>query len=219
MPRRGRLVASAEPAEPFPAAWPPPGAEPVPVATLYHRLSDLGYDYGPLFQGVRAAWQDADHTWTEVALDDDQDGYAVHPRCSTHCCTVACSAGPRAPGRASVHLFRVSLGRGGGSPVRVRMGPAGGSAVRVDAVDGSGEPVVSIAALTSRPADRARLEAALGVAAGGDPLYEVRWLPAGPVGTSPPTRRCCAYRPARTFTPRWARCSRRCSAPSRTTGR
>ena len=55
---RGTVVADTRPfAEPFPTAWPPEGAEPVAVDTLYARLADIGYDYGPAFQGLRAAWQ------------------------------------------------------------------------------------------------------------------------------------------------------------------
>src|SRR5205807_1517114 len=55
---RGMLAPEAERVTAWPAEWPPEGAEPLPVDELYARLGDLGYDYGPVFQGLRAAWRD-----------------------------------------------------------------------------------------------------------------------------------------------------------------
>ena len=37
--------------------WPPDGAEVVPVDGLYDALVELGFEYGPAFQGLRAAWR------------------------------------------------------------------------------------------------------------------------------------------------------------------
>ncbi len=81
---RGTLALGTAPlASPFPAAWPPPGARAVPVEALYARLADIGYDYGPVFQGVRAAWQDGEHVYAEVALADDHAAtaqrFGIHP--------------------------------------------------------------------------------------------------------------------------------------------
>src|SRR5205807_772104 len=54
--------AETEPvAVPFPAVWPPEGADPVAVDGLYARLAEAGYEYGPVFQGLRAAWRDGEH--------------------------------------------------------------------------------------------------------------------------------------------------------------
>lgn len=79
----GTLTPVVGPTVQFPVAWPPPGAQPVPVDTLYHRLADSGYDYGPLFRGLRAAWRDGDTVYTELALPEDVGGdgrgYGVHP--------------------------------------------------------------------------------------------------------------------------------------------
>ena len=48
---------------------------------LYTSLADLGFDYGPLFQNVRAAWRAGDEVYAEVALPDGTDvsGFGVHP--------------------------------------------------------------------------------------------------------------------------------------------
>ncbi|WP_435243999.1 polyketide synthase dehydratase domain-containing protein, partial [Streptomyces cucumeris] len=69
-------------AEAFPA-WPPTTATPVDVGTFYDELVDAGYEYGPTFQGLRAAWLDGDTVYAEVALPEDRaadvDGFGVHP--------------------------------------------------------------------------------------------------------------------------------------------
>ncbi|GAA3063029.1 hypothetical protein GCM10020000_53000 [Streptomyces olivoverticillatus] len=63
------------------SAWPPAGAEPVDVTGLYEQLAASGLEYGPLFQGLRAAWRDGDAVYAEIALPDGTDttGYALHP--------------------------------------------------------------------------------------------------------------------------------------------
>ncbi|WP_447008427.1 type I polyketide synthase [Saccharothrix isguenensis] len=71
---RGWLVADAQPSVPFPAAWPPAGARALAVDSLYPRLAEVGYDYGPLFQGVRAAWRSGEDLYTEVVLPEDTGG-------------------------------------------------------------------------------------------------------------------------------------------------
>jgi polyketide synthase 12 len=64
-------------------AWPPPDAAPVQIEDLYDRLAAYGYDYGPLFQGLRAAWQRDGEMFAEVALpaEHQQEGaaFALHP--------------------------------------------------------------------------------------------------------------------------------------------
>jgi acyl transferase domain-containing protein len=52
---------TGEPAAPATGltAWPPAAAE-VTVADAYELLFRQGYDYGPLFQGLKAAWRDGD---------------------------------------------------------------------------------------------------------------------------------------------------------------
>ena len=66
-----------------PELWPPAGAEPLETAGLYDRLAELGFGYGPAFQGATAAWRRGDAVYAEVALDerqgDDAARYGVHP--------------------------------------------------------------------------------------------------------------------------------------------
>ncbi|MYU19785.1 hypothetical protein GTZ78_56210, partial [Streptomyces sp. SID8361] len=54
------------------AAWPPAHAEPVNVTGLYDNLAAAGYEYGPAFQGLQAAWRAGDTVYAEVTLAEEQ---------------------------------------------------------------------------------------------------------------------------------------------------
>ena len=54
-PGRGRRA--ARPDGGLAGQWPPPGAVPVDVTGLYEQLAAAGYEYGPAFRGLRAAWR------------------------------------------------------------------------------------------------------------------------------------------------------------------
>jgi acyl transferase domain-containing protein/NAD(P)-dependent dehydrogenase (short-subunit alcohol dehydrogenase family)/acyl carrier protein len=64
-------------------AWPPGDAEPIEVDDLYDRLADTGLGYGPVFQGLKAAWRCGERLCAEVALTDEQQAqagsFAIHP--------------------------------------------------------------------------------------------------------------------------------------------
>ncbi|MFG2142578.1 polyketide synthase dehydratase domain-containing protein, partial [Streptomyces sp. NPDC048650] len=69
---------SAAPAD----VWPPLGAERVDVSALYDEFGAAGYDYGPLFQGVRAVWRRSGEVFAEVELPHGGgggEGFLVHP--------------------------------------------------------------------------------------------------------------------------------------------
>ncbi|MEU0398609.1 acyltransferase domain-containing protein, partial [Streptomyces sp. NPDC006208] len=172
---RGWLTADAEPAAPFPLQWPPAGALPVAVDTLYPRLADIGLDYGPLFQGVRAAWRAGDEVYTEVALPDDTDsaGFGCHPAlfdAALHGGMLSKEAG------SSVDLpfswSGVRLGEAGATRARVRIAPAGDSALRVDVVDEAGATVLAVDALGLRPLESTQLDRAQGTK---NSLFQVDW--------------------------------------------
>ncbi|WP_225726474.1 type I polyketide synthase [Nocardia sp. JCM 34519.1] len=61
--------------------WPPSGAEAVDVVDLYDSFAAAGLEYGPVFQGVRAAWRHDDQVWVEVGLPDgiETGGFTAHP--------------------------------------------------------------------------------------------------------------------------------------------
>ncbi|MCG6495743.1 SDR family NAD(P)-dependent oxidoreductase [Kitasatospora sp. A2-31] len=182
---RGWLTGSAEPVAAFPLQWPPANAEPVPVEGLYPRLADIGLDYGPLFQGVRAAWRAGDDVYTEIALPDDAVGVGsgCHPAlfdAALHGGMLSKSAG------SGVDLpfswSGVRLGESRTTRARVRISPAGGTALRIDVIDETGAMVVAVDSLGLRPVDASQLERAQGV---GDALFRVDWVEvaAEPVGS------------------------------------
>ena len=176
---RGAVVpAATELVAQFPAQWPPAGAEPVAVDALYLGLADVGYDYGPLFQGLRAAWRDGEIVYSEVVLPDGaaDPAFGVHPALLD----AALHGGllGKEPGSATELPFSwsgVRLGTGTGSRVRVRITPAEGSAVRVDVLDEAGALVVSVAELAVRPVDPAQLESAQ--RGGQSSLFRLDWVP------------------------------------------
>ncbi|MGC4750716.1 polyketide synthase dehydratase domain-containing protein, partial [Micromonospora sp. DT201] len=185
---RGWLALQATPLVPFPVVWPPADARPATVDTLYTRLADTGYEYGPMFQGLRAAWHAGEDIYTEVALPEDagDDGFAVHPAlfdAALHGGLIDKDAGSTAD--LPFSWSGVRLGSGGGSRVRVRISPAEGSALRVDVTDESGALVVSVAKLAVRPVDPTQLQGARG--GGQRSLFQLEWTPIS-VGSGAPVR-------------------------------
>lgn len=79
----GVVVPEKAGAEPTPSAWPPAGATELDTEGAYELLAGRGYGYGPLFQGLRAAWTRGDEVFAEVALPDlaqlDAQRFGVHP--------------------------------------------------------------------------------------------------------------------------------------------
>ncbi len=174
----GTLVAEdARPDFDF-AAWPPVGAESVSVAAAYDELLDIGYGYGPYFQGLQAMWQRGEELFAEVALPnpDAAQGYGLHPALFD----------------AAMHAFIVHRVRGAGvgAPAlpfswnRVALHAAGAAAVRVRIVgaderfsiqiaDTAGHPVLSVGALVSRPVSVEQL----GAGRMPDALFGIGWTP------------------------------------------
>ncbi|MER7765137.1 type I polyketide synthase, partial [Streptomyces sp. NPDC097619] len=182
---QGRLTGHAEPARPLGAQWPPAGARPVPVDTLYPRAVAAGYEYGPLFQGLRSAWRSGEDLYAEIALPEGAggQGFGIHPAlfdAVLHGALVErdLTAGVDLPFSWS----GVRLGRGTPGPrLRARIAPGEGSALRIDVFDEQGAPVVTVDELTVRPVDRAALEG--GPGAGQNALFRLDWTPA--VGLAP----------------------------------
>ncbi|MEU6479268.1 SDR family NAD(P)-dependent oxidoreductase [Streptomyces sp. NPDC047017] len=162
------------------AAWPPAGAAPVDTTTLYTDLAALGLEYGPLFQGVTAAWRadDGGTVYAEVALPEgaDTQGYGIHPAlldASLH--TIALFDGDGDEGgsgegaRLPFSFSDFALHAAGASALRVRVA-AHGSGHRIDLADPSGAPVATIGALALRA-----LPTAPARGHGHDSLFRLDW--------------------------------------------
>ncbi|WP_410173621.1 SDR family NAD(P)-dependent oxidoreductase, partial [Frankia nepalensis] len=202
----GHAAGAGQPADTrLTEAWPPPGAAAVDVSAFYDTMADRGYDYGPAFQGLRAAWTDGDAVYAEVALaalpggagaapvpQADGSRYGLHPAlfdAALHALVLAGGrqAGPSpdpAEGSDAVRLpfawSEVALHRPGGLAARVRISPVPGSqdAVRVEIADPAGAPVATVGSLVLRPV----AAASLGSRRFHDALHHVDWtvLPPAP---------------------------------------
>ncbi|MBF6205282.1 SDR family NAD(P)-dependent oxidoreductase [Streptomyces gardneri] len=159
-------VESAWPISAEGAQWPPTEAEPVPVDSLYDQLAHLGFDYGPMFQGVTSAWRDGEDVFAEVAVPaasgEPAPAFGIHPAlldASFHA-AITELAQEMPAGRLPLpfSFAGVRLYRGGATAVRVRLERSGAGRIRVAALDDTGAPVLSIEALTARPVDAKALD-------------------------------------------------------------
>ncbi|WUI31813.1 SDR family NAD(P)-dependent oxidoreductase [Nocardia sp. NBC_00416] len=165
-------------------SWPPAGAQPSAEESIYDRLAEAGFDYGPAFQGVTARWTRGEHTFAEISLDDTavgpMTGFGVHPALLDACLHTAITGllDDLPPGRLPLpYTFTgVRLWRSGARAARVRAVAVGDGRVGIDVADDSGAVVLTIDAVASRPVDAADLSAA--VASRPAPVLDLRWVEA-----------------------------------------
>ncbi|MBW5262218.1 polyketide synthase dehydratase domain-containing protein, partial [Streptomyces poriferorum] len=161
-------------------AWPPKGAAAISVEGAYALLSERGYGYGPVFQGLKAAWTSGEELYAEVVLPDsetdDAQRFGLHPALLDAAMHVALIDDGSRTDESTVLPFAwtdVALHAAGASALRVRIAPAGQDSVSVLVADGSGQPVLTVGALVSRPVS---VEQLAGSGVGGG-LHEVVWRP------------------------------------------
>nr|WP_233161048.1 type I polyketide synthase [Actinophytocola xanthii] len=170
---------SVQPREPqAPPAWPPPGATRLDLDELANQLAAAGYEYGPAFQGLHAAWRVGDQLYAEATTElADAGAFALHPALldvalrpvGTGVVTQR-NGVPRLP----FAWHGVRHGTTGARTVRVhlRRSDTVRDGVAVTAVDPDGALVLSAEALVLRPVSTAGLVAAR--------LHHVEWTPAPP---------------------------------------
>nr|WLD30102.1 GomE [Streptomyces rubellomurinus] len=186
---RGWLAAeSAAPAVWLPTEWPPAGGTELTGAALYAGMADLGFDYGPVFQGVRTAWRVGEAVYAEVALPGDTggDGFGIHPAlfdASLHAGLL--SDGPNDQAFLPFSWSGVRIAPRGLSRVRIRMRRVDEAAFGLDVVSEQGEPVLSLERLDMRPVDAAQLERLRN--GGGQSVYRLDWSPVA-LGAAQPVR-------------------------------
>ncbi|MBB5939906.1 alpha/beta fold hydrolase [Streptomyces zagrosensis] len=182
----GLLAPDTEPAIGLVGAWPPPGAEPVPVDGLYAALADLGLDCGPALLGVRAAWRAANEVYAELAVPDDIGAadFGIHPALfeaalHTRQLVLAEQGVPKLPvSWSGVRLVTPGVGHG-----RARVA-VDGDTLRLDLYGDDGSLVFAVDRVAFRAADPAHLEE---LRRGQSSLYRVNWTPVS-VGASSPIR-------------------------------
>ncbi|MFC0435291.1 type I polyketide synthase [Kutzneria buriramensis] len=165
--------------------WPPPG-DAADLDGAYENLADQGYAYGPMFQGLKAAWFDGDDTYAEVALPAgaDAERYGIHPALldsALHAQLVAIeeSGDTQLP----FAWNGVTLHRAGASELRVRIRRTGDDSVSVLVTDITGDPILSVDSLVSRAVSTEQLS----VDRQHDSLFHVVWTPVPVSGTEEAT--------------------------------
>ncbi|MGW2332243.1 type I polyketide synthase, partial [Streptomyces sp. NPDC001700] len=157
--------------------WPPAGAAPVDLGDVYAAMETRGYTYGPVFQGLRAAWRRGDEVFAEVALpgaaESDADRCGLHPAL-LDAALQAAGLGEFVSEVDRAHLPFVwsglTLHAVGARALRVALAPAGPDALAVRVADDTGAPVLSAESLVLRPVDAGRLGRARAEA-----LFRVDW--------------------------------------------
>ena len=161
--------------------WPPEGAEPVDTEFLYDRLAEAGYDYGPVFQGLHAAWQRGEELFAEVALDDQQargaERFGAHPAlfdAALHAALHAVLAAEEGKLVVPFSVRGVRLRHRGTAALRARLTRGEDDALRLEARDADGAPVLSVEGLIARPIDVDVLRGAGETVHSS--LYRVNWV-------------------------------------------
>ncbi|WP_307805860.1 type I polyketide synthase [Streptomyces chrestomyceticus] len=155
--------------------WPPTGAVSVALDDFYSGLAKHGLSYGPVFQGVQAAWRLGEELFAEVALPQDVvvDGFGLHPALLDAALHVIVGAGERAGGLEVPFAWRdVEVYATGAQVARVRVVPqTDGEGVSLSLADADGALIASVGSLTLRPFDAAAAQSA-------EDLFTMEWVPA-----------------------------------------
>ncbi|GAA4022630.1 hypothetical protein GCM10022247_53610 [Allokutzneria multivorans] len=150
-------VLGTAPVEPVPfELWPPVDAESVAAEEVYDHFATHGFDYGPLFRGLRRVWVRGEEIFAEVELPETADvrGYNLHPALldgALHAKGLVTLAGLDA-GKAAQLPFSwrdVTVHGHGATALRVRITPTA-SGVSLAATDFAGQPVITVGELTFR---------------------------------------------------------------------
>ncbi|MGC0421377.1 SDR family NAD(P)-dependent oxidoreductase [Embleya sp. AB8] len=156
-------------------SWPPTAGVPIDADALYETLGAAGYGYGPVFQGVQAAWHVGDDVYAEVSLPEDVNAtaFALHPAlldAALHPMArdlLAAADSGNAAIRLPFSWRGVRLHAAGAGSLRVRLSSVGEGVLSLEVADASGAPVASVDALTVRTISPEQL-AALASTDGGN---------------------------------------------------
>ncbi|MGV9317267.1 SDR family NAD(P)-dependent oxidoreductase, partial [Streptomyces sp. NPDC003691] len=147
--------------------WPPAGAEAVDLTGFYE-----GLEYGPGFQGLRAAWRRGDEVFAEVAVEDAA-GFGLHPvllDSALH--AIGIGDFVDGPGHLPFSWSGTSLAAAGADALRVRITAAGPNTVALTLTDTSGAPVATVDSLALRRFAPEALRTGH-----HDSLFQVDWVP------------------------------------------
>ncbi|MFD7137829.1 type I polyketide synthase, partial [Streptomyces sp. NPDC059894] len=160
------------------ATWPPDRAEPIDLTELTARTAALGYEYGPAFGALRAAWRRGDELFAYVALGEEQwveaARYGIHPALLDAAWQAALPA--TAPDRTvplPAGIRGAVLHASAATTLRVRLSPDGSGGVSLLAADDDGAPVLAVDSVTTVPFATDRLGTT--TVSGPDALFRMDW--------------------------------------------
>ncbi|MBP8539792.1 type I polyketide synthase, partial [Streptomyces sp. MK37H] len=176
------------------SVWPPADSvavDPADVEGLYDGLEQVGYRYGPVFQGVRAVWRLDGAVYAEVALAEEHRvqaaGFGLHPAlldAAMH--TIAFHDRDEADAELVLPFAyrEVALHASGASALRVRVTPSGPNTMSLQLADESGAPVASVGSVVSRPVSAEHFGTT--ATATADRMFRIAWeeLPVRSDGTT-----------------------------------
>ncbi|KQV20058.1 hypothetical protein ASC99_21935 [Kitasatospora sp. Root107] len=172
-------------------AWPPPGATEIDVANAYERLTDRGYGYGPVFQGLKAAWRRGDDVFAEVALPAGSHAeaarFGLHPALLDTAMHVDLlldgTAGDEGDTLLPFSWNGVSLHAAGANALRVHIRRVRGAEVSaIGVADTAGQLVATVESLVSRPVSSEQLAASQGKL--NEILHRVDWQRSAPLAAA-----------------------------------
>ncbi|WP_249714859.1 acyltransferase domain-containing protein, partial [Rhizomonospora bruguierae] len=160
--------------------WLPEGAAAIDVDRAYEDLAEVGYRYGPVFQGLTEAWRHGDDIYATVTLPQTGTGFDLHPALLDAAMHAALVGGTGGEPMLPFVWTDVRLHATGASTVRVRITPAGPDGLALDITDPIGQPVATVGAVRGRPVSADQLRRV-----NADGLYELDWIPAPACDGSP----------------------------------
>jgi acyl transferase domain-containing protein/NAD(P)-dependent dehydrogenase (short-subunit alcohol dehydrogenase family)/acyl carrier protein len=164
-------------------AWPPPNVIPVDLSDAYGQLADKGYEYGPIFQGLRALWQHDNHSYAEIDLtpENQTDRFSIHPALLDAALHPLILTNTSDTIQLPFTWNNVTLHATNATTLRVHLEHFTPSTTRITVTDPAGEPVATVETLTSRPVSAGQL-----ASNPSDALFGVDWtvLPATPTDTT-----------------------------------
>ncbi len=164
-------------------SWPPPGAEPLAVDSLYEQIVERGLELGPAFRCLTAAWRDGEDVYAEVSLVAEQRAEAgrfrLHPvlldaALHSTMLNAETAAEHRELGARLPFSWRdISLDLAGADRLRVRARFRDEWDVVVNLANAEGAPVATIESLALRPVSGEQLQAK---DTGGAELSGLEWV-------------------------------------------
>ncbi|MET7774140.1 type I polyketide synthase [Nocardia sp. NPDC005366] len=162
-------------------SWPPADARAMDLDRAYESLSQRGYRYGPVFQGLSRVWRRDVDTFVEAILPEAgvTPGFGIHPALLDAVFqAVLLTSGNDDEVVLPFAWSGVRLHAQGATKVRARLRVIAPGRVSLDVADLAGRPVMTVESLSLRPISAQRLAGALAATA-ADGLHHMRWISVG----------------------------------------